>query len=58
MIGCVTLQPIVMSQKGRKQFALDWVTIALYAVMVLFGWLNIYGATYSIDQEFILSYEK
>lgn len=58
MIRCVTLQPIVMSQKGRKQFALDWVTIALYAVMVLFGWLNIYGATYSIDQEFILSFEK
>ena len=58
MIGCVTLQPTAMSQKGRKQFALDWVTIALYAVMVFFGWLNIYGATYSIDQEFILSFEK
>lgn len=45
-----------MSQKGRKQFALDWTTIALYMVLVFFGWLNIYGATYSIDQEFVLSF--
>ena len=46
-----------MSQEGRKQFALDWTTVAIYLALVIFGWFNIYGATYSIDQEFFLSFD-
>src|SRR6185436_17355153 len=28
----------------------DWVTVMLYGVMVLWGWLNIYSATYDANQ--------
>jgi len=28
----------------------DWVTVLLYGAMVLWGWLNIYSATYDVNQ--------
>lgn len=35
---------------------IDWVTIALYAVILLFGWLNIYAACYDESQSAILDF--
>lgn len=35
--------------------AIDWVTVALYLLLALFGWLNIYGADYEFDQTSIFS---
>ncbi len=29
---------------------IDWFTIALYLLLICFGWLNIYGADYDFDQ--------
>ncbi len=29
---------------------LDWWTIGMFLLLVLFGWMNIYGATYSFEQ--------
>lgn len=29
---------------------LDWLTIGLFLVLVIFGWMNIYGASYTFDQ--------
>ena len=31
----------------------DWVTIALYAALVVFGWVNIYAACYSEGHKFV-----
>lgn len=47
-----------MLQEGRKKFALDWMTIALYLALVFFGWINIYGATYNMDQEIVLDFNR
>lgn len=46
-----------MSREGRNKFALDWVTVGLYIVFVLFGWLNIYGASYDFDQTNIFNFD-
>ena len=36
----------------------DWVTIAIFLVLVLFGWLNIYGASYTFDQTSIFDFSN
>ena len=33
---------------------IDWITILIYIVLVLFGWINIYAAVYSEDHQSIL----
>lgn len=33
----------------QEKLKIDWLTVGLWAFMVLFGWLNIYSATYSGD---------
>lgn len=37
---------------NRKSFisSVDWLTIVLYLIMVFFGWVNIYGASYNFEQ--------
>lgn len=34
----------------------DWVTIVLYAVLVIYGWVNIYAACYSEDHAFVFDF--
>ena len=46
-----------MSKNNRKKFALDWITIGLYTAFVIFGWINIYGASYDFDQTNILNFD-
>ena len=33
----------------QEKLKIDWLTVGLWAFMVVFGWLNIYSATYSGD---------
>ena len=37
---------------------LDWVTIAMYIGLMVFGWLNIYGACYTFDQTSIFDFSN
>jgi rod shape determining protein RodA len=37
---------------------IDWWTIALFLSIALFGWLNIYGSSYSFDQTSIWSFSN
>lgn len=37
---------------------IDWITVGLFLVLVLFGWLNIYGASYNFDQTSIIDFSN
>ena len=37
---------------------MDWITIGLFLVLVFFGWLNIYGASYTFDQTSIFDFSN
>ena len=37
---------------------LDWITVTIYIVMVLFGWTNIFSAVYNEDHPSILDYSQ
>lgn len=39
-----------MSRNGNILRTVDWVTIGLWLLLALFGWMNIYGATYNFEQ--------
>lgn len=45
-----------MSRNVSIKYALDWTTVILYLVLVFFGWLNIYGASYTFDQTSIFDF--
>jgi rod shape determining protein RodA len=36
-----------MSQESNQIGKLDWITVGLYALFVLLGWLSIYSAVYN-----------
>lgn len=36
----------------------DWTTIGLFLLLVFFGWLNIYGASYTFDQTSIFDFSN
>jgi rod shape determining protein RodA len=42
----------MMRQNEIITHKVDWVTVLLYAVMVIWGWLNIYSASYDENQSF------
>lgn len=37
---------------------LDWATIGMFLVLVIFGWLNIYGASYTFEQTGIFDFNN
>lgn len=37
---------------------IDWLTIGLFIVLCLFGWLNIYGASYSVEDVSIFDFNN
>ncbi|MBQ8101011.1 MAG: rod shape-determining protein RodA [Paludibacteraceae bacterium] len=39
-----------MSRNGNILRQIDWFTIVLWLMLALFGWMNIYGATYTYEQ--------
>ena len=38
------------SRNGNIWQHVDWITIGMFLLLALFGWLNIYGASYTFDQ--------
>lgn len=46
------------SRSGNILTNLDWLTIGLFLVLVVFGWLNIYGASYTPDQTSIFDFSN
>lgn len=47
-----------MNRRENIVGAIDWVTIALFLGLALFGWMNIYGAGYTFEQSNILSFSN
>lgn len=45
-----------MSRSGGLVKNIDWVTIGIYLLLVIFGWMNIYGASYSFDQTSVFDF--
>lgn len=40
------------------RYSLDWTTVIIYLVLVIFGWMNIYGASYDFDQSGIFDFSQ
>lgn len=48
-----------MERRKKNVFVdVDWLIIALYAFLVLFGWINIYAASYNEDFPGIFSFSQ
>lgn len=47
-----------MSRNGSIWHNVDWITVVLWMVMMLFGWLNIYGASYNFEQSSIFNFDN
>lgn len=47
-----------MSRNVSIRYALDWTTIFYFVVLVLMGWISIYGASYDFDQSSILDFNQ
>ena len=46
------------SRSGNIWQNVDWITIGLFLALVFFGWLNIYGASYTFDQTSIFDFSN
>ena len=46
------------SRSGNILQNVDWITIGIFLLMVFFGWLNIYGASYTFDQTSIFDFSN
>ncbi len=44
------------SRSGNILRNLDWATIGMFLALVVFGWLNIYGASYTFEQTSIFDF--
>ncbi|MDO9154184.1 MAG: rod shape-determining protein RodA [Paludibacter sp.] len=47
-----------MSRNVSIKYALDWTTVIFYVILVVMGWLSIYGASYNFDQSDIFDWEQ
>ena len=47
-----------MSKNVSIKYALDWTTVAFYVILVLMGWISIYGASYNFDQSGIFDFSQ
>ena len=46
------------SRNGNIWQHVDWITIGMFMLLALFGWLNIYGASYTFDQTSIFDFSN
>ena len=46
------------SRSGNIWKNVDWITIGVFLLLVVFGWLNIYGASYTFDQTSIFDFSN
>lgn len=47
-----------MNQRNNIWSGVDWITIGLFFLLAIFGWMNIYGAGYSFEQTSIFSFSN
>lgn len=47
-----------MTPRNSIWSALDWGTIAIFFILAIFGWMNIYGAGYNFEQTSIFSWDN
>lgn len=47
-----------MNRRNNIWNGIDWVTIVLFVLLALFGWMNIYGAGYSFEQTGIFAFSN
>ncbi len=47
-----------MNSRNSIWSGLDWLTIFLFLLLALFGWINIYGAGYNFEQTSIFSFSN
>jgi rod shape determining protein RodA len=47
-----------MSKNVSIKYALDWTTVFYFVVLVLMGWISIYGASYDFDQASIFDFDQ
>ncbi|MGC3977051.1 MAG: rod shape-determining protein RodA [Paludibacteraceae bacterium] len=47
-----------MPRNISLKYSLDWTTVILYVVLVVFGWMNVYGASYDFDQSDIFDFSQ
>lgn len=52
------LKQMSTSRNISIKYALDWTTVFIYLFLVVFGWLNIYGASYDFDQASIFDFSQ
>lgn len=45
-----------MSRNDNILKTIDWLTIAMFVAIMLFGWMNIYGASYNFEQTSIFDF--
>ena len=38
--------------------SIDWITILLYTILVIFGWMTIYSVTVPVDQEYTFDFSQ
>ena len=46
------------SRNGNSVQYVDWLTIGMFLALAIFGWLNIYGASYTFDQTSIFDFSN
>ena len=46
------------SRNGNIWQSVDWITIGIFLALTIFGWLNIYGASYTFDQTSIFDFSN
>jgi len=47
-----------MSKNVSIKYALDWTTVFYFVVLILMGWISIYGASYDFDQASIFDFSQ
>ncbi len=47
-----------VSKNVSIKYAIDWTTVAYFVILVLMGWVSIYGASYNFDQSGILNWDQ
>jgi rod shape determining protein RodA len=48
-----------MSKRDNIQYTLDWTTVVYYLLLVVMGWVSIYGASYELDYDgSVLSFDQ
>lgn len=40
------------------RYSLDWITVSIYLTLIIFGWMNVYGASYNFDQSSIFDFSQ